>query len=251
MRKRSVIAASALIFGVVACPSAQAALTSPAESPGSSQSPERAQRVQAKAGGPTAEQLLAKVRDCGNQVSNGEYATDDGQSANIPVCGKTGAVYWKADLDVVCDGQETEECNSSTDPDFQPGTAWQQSDGQPLNAAKLPFAVVPLPSDVWDPQDSGIEDGVGNVVAVIYQNKLVYGVVGDKGPENIIGEGSYALAEALGADPDPSSGGIDESDVTYIVFPAEKVDPIEDNAEANAVGERLASQFVEANQNQN
>lgn len=236
MRKRSLIVASGLAFAVLAVPAAQVALAG-------SEARGGAKQVE----GPTADELLAKVKDCGEQVSNGEYATDDGQAEEIPVCGKSGGVYWKADLDVVCDGQETKECNSSTDPNFLPETAWVQSDGKPLNSAELPHIVVPLPSERWDPQDSGIENGVGNVAAVIYNGKLMYGVVGDKGPENIIGEASYAMAEALGADPDPASGGVDASEVTYIVFPKEKVDPIEDKAKAQEVGERMATEFVQAN----
>ena len=40
---------------------------------------------------------------------------------------------------------------------------------------------------------------------------------GDTGPENIIGEASYAIAKTLGINPDPAVGGAD-SGVTYIVF---------------------------------
>lgn len=237
MRTRS-LAIAGVAFAVLAAPSAHIALADPAEParPGG----------QRPAAGPSAEQLLEKVKTCDDQISNGEYATDDGGSAEIPVCGKSGAVHWKADLDVVCDGQESDKCNSSTDPNFLPETAWTQSDGQPLDSADLPHIVVPLPSDIWDPADSGIENGVGNVAAVIYNGKVVYGVVGDKGPDNIIGEASYAMAEALGANPDPASGGVDASEVTYIVFPDEKVDPIEDKAKAKEVGERQATKFVEA-----
>ncbi len=42
-------------------------------------------------------------------------------------------------------------------------------------------------------------------------------MVGDTGPDEIIGEASYATAKALGIDPDPETGGTD-SGVTYIVF---------------------------------
>ena len=49
-----------------------------------------------------------------------------------------GAVFWKADMDIDCDGQRTSQCNENTDCCFQADTAFHQSDGKPLNAAKLP-----------------------------------------------------------------------------------------------------------------
>ncbi|GAA3354912.1 hypothetical protein GCM10017744_015370 [Streptomyces antimycoticus] len=118
-------------------------------------------------------------------------------------------------MDIDCDGQVTSRCNEDTDPWFQDDTAFHQSDGEPLIADKLPYVVVPSPSSTWDYTKSGIKGG--GVVAVIYNNKVQYAVVGDTGPTNIIGEASYATANALGIDPDPETGGA-ESGVTYIVF---------------------------------
>src|SRR6266511_3168525 len=87
-----------------------------------------------------------------------------------------------------------------------------------------------------------------SVAAVIYQNKVVYAVVGDTGPSKIIGEGSYALAVALGIDPDPATGGAD-SGVTFIVLTGDAsiVKPIESHAAAVTLGERLARQFIDNN----
>jgi hypothetical protein len=77
---------------------------------------------------------------------------------------------------------------------------------------------------------------------------LSYAVVGDTGPSKIIGEGSYALAVALGIDPDPSTGGTD-SGVTFIVFTGSGsvVSPIESHSAAVSLGEQLATQFVNNN----
>lgn len=191
--------------------------------------------------GPTAEELRAKAENCGTQLSNGEYAHDDGDAATVPVCGKGGAVFWTADMDIDCDGQETEQCNASTDPWWQNDTAWHDSSDQPLNSAELPFVVVPLPSDIWDYSSAGIDGGT--VVAVAYEDKIAYGVVGDKGPSGGIGEGSYELAEQLGIDPDPATGGT-EGPVTYAFFPDAVADPIEDAEQARTKGEQAAAEWV-------
>lgn len=187
-----------------------------------------------------AADLLAKVRDC-TPVSRGRYSSDYGRPATIPVCGTRDAVFWKADMDIDCDGQPGRLCNRRTDPFFSDATAYQQSDGRQLNAERLPYIVVPMPSSIWNYRSSGVRGG--SVAAVIYQGRVQYAVVGDVGPSRIIGEASYASAEALGIRPDPRSGGTD-SGVTYIVFKDSQVKPIEDHAAAVATGERLAKLFV-------
>lgn len=187
-----------------------------------------------------AADLLAKVRDC-TPVSRGRYRSDDGRPATIPVCGTDDAVFWKADMDIDCDGQPGRRCNRRTDPHFSDATAYQQSDGRQLNAERLPYIVVPAPSRVWNYHDSGVRGG--SVAAVIHDGRVQYAVVGDVGPRGIIGEASYASAKALGIRPDPRSGGTD-SGVTYIVFKDSQVKPIEDHAAAVATGERLARLFV-------
>jgi hypothetical protein len=200
-------------------------------------------RATAAATPPTAAELLAKVTSC-NQVSNGKYRTDEETSASIPVCGKNGAVFWKADMDIDCDGQRTSKCNANTDPWYQDDTAFHQSDGKPLRADSLPYVVVPSSSGIWKYTGAGIKGG--GVVAVIYNNKVEYAVVGDTGPTKIIGEASYATAQALGIDPDPASGGTD-SGVTYILFKNSQVSPIESHSAAVSLGDQLAKQFVRDN----
>ncbi|WP_055493821.1 glycoside hydrolase family 75 protein [Streptomyces sp. TP-A0356] len=197
----------------------------------------------AQEGSVSAADLLAKVTSC-SQISNGKYRTDQETAATVPVCGKNGAVFWKADMDIDCDGQTTSKCNSSTDPWFQNDTAFHQSDGKPLRADSLPYVVVPSPSGIWKYSGSGIKGG--GVVAVIYNNKVEYAVVGDTGPTQIIGEASYATAKALGIDPNPATGGAD-SGVTYILFKNSQVSPIESHSAAVTLGDRLAKQFIAGN----
>jgi hypothetical protein len=191
-------------------------------------------------GGPSASQLLAKVTNC-QQISNGTYATDEGEGGNIPVCQAGGAVFFKADMDIDCDGVRTTQCNENTDCCFFNDTAFHTSTDQPLNAAQLPYVVLPQPSGIWNYEQYGIDGGA--VVAVIYNNQVEYAVFGDTGPTDIIGESSYATAQALGIDPDPKTGGV-ASGVTYIVFPGSTVNPIESHANAVSLGQQLATTFV-------
>ncbi|WP_338775585.1 glycoside hydrolase family 75 protein [Streptomyces sp. DG1A-41] len=190
----------------------------------------------------SAADLLVKVRDC-TQVSRGRYRSDNGAPANIPVCGTRDAVFWKADMDIDCDGRPGPRCNRRTDPYFSDSTAYAQSDGRPLSAERLPFIVVPAPSRIWDYREYGV--GGGSVVAVIHRDRVQYAVVGDTGPQDVIGEASYTTAKALGIRADPQGGGT-PSGVTYIVFKNARVSPIEDHAAAVTAGERLARQFVGA-----
>ncbi|MFE6280980.1 glycoside hydrolase family 75 protein [Streptomyces sp. NPDC057877] len=188
-----------------------------------------------------AADLLARVAEC-DQISRGRYRTDVGTPATVPVCGTPATVHWEADMDIDCDGRPGARCNSRTDPYFSATTAFPQSDGRYLDAERLPYVVVPVPSPTWDYRAHGVRGG--SVVAVVYRDRVRYAVVGDTGPRDIIGEASYATARALGIRADPWGGGTD-SGVTYIVFKGSRVSPIEDPALAVKEGERLAREFVE------
>jgi hypothetical protein len=72
---------------------------------------------------------------------------------------------------------------------------------------------------------------------------VAYAVFADEGPSDIIGEGSYALAVALGIDPNPATGGT-QGPVTFIVFPGAVPNPVENNATIDSVGSSAASTWV-------
>ncbi|HET6708417.1 MAG TPA: glycoside hydrolase family 75 protein [Amycolatopsis sp.] len=190
--------------------------------------------------GPSASQLIAKTQNC-QQISHGRYSHDEGGAATVPVCQANGAVFFTADMDIDCDGVRTTQCNENTDCCFYPDTAFHTSTDQPLNAAQLPYVVLPQPTSTWDYHNYGIDGG--SVVAVIYNNQVTYAVVGDTGPASIIGEASYATAVSLGIDPDPKTGGT-EGPVTYVVFPNTHVNPIESQANAVSLGEQVATRFA-------
>ncbi|MCA1271281.1 glycoside hydrolase family 75 protein [Streptomyces sp. 7G] len=229
-------ACGAALLGAAALP-ASAFGSSSGSASGAAQEPE----AEAGAGVVTAARLLAEVRAC-SRISKGRYRTDSGSAkATVPVCGTRDAVFWKADMDIDCDGRKTRACNRKTDPYFLPETAFQSSRGEPLDSAALPHVVVPGPSKVWDYRKSGLTGG--SVVAVVYRDRVRYGVIGDTGPTGIIGEASYAMAKTLGIDPDPSTGGA-ESGVTYIAFKNSRISPIESRARAQSRGAALAREFV-------
>ncbi len=137
------------------------------------------------------------------------------------------------------------QCNPSTDPSYMDQTAATDSNGDPLDAATLPFVVIPGRGTRFDYVDAGL--GMRSVVAVIYDGKVEYGVLGDVGPQAIIGEASYRMAELLGIDPDPSTGGV-ESGVAYIAFlgTESKVEVIEDHDAAVALGIDRATLLLDA-----
>jgi len=194
---------------------------------------------------PLASDLLAKMKSC-TAVSSSPYAKSSGASATVDVCGLKNAVYWNADLDVDCDGKSSTACSSATDPWYQSETAASDSKGDPLDAAELPYVVVPGVSSRWSYKSAGI--AMGSVVAVIYDGKVEYGIVGDVGPTGAIGEASYAMAKRLGIDPNPKTGGIG-SGVTYLVFTGTSgvVTKKEDHSEATAIGVARAKQFLAEN----
>jgi hypothetical protein len=194
----------------------------------------------ADAGDPVAK-LLTLTSTC-NQVSNGLYALNAGDTPTVPICSLTGALFWKADMDIDCDGKTTTQCSPSTDPSYQNQTAATDSKGNPLDAANLPYVVVPGTSTRYNFGANGLK--LGDVILVLYNGQIEYAVYGDVGPSADIGEASYATAQALGVNPDPKVGGVDAPDVLYVAFPGAIVAPIEDHAQAVTVGQAALAKLI-------
>jgi len=194
-------------------------------------------------GPPTAAELLARIATC--DPIGGDYAPDASGTADIPICGFPDAIAFTADMDIDCDGKMSAQCNLSTDASYMAQTAATDSNGEFLDAATLPFVVIPGRSARFDYIDAGL--GMRSVVAVIFDGKVEYGVLGDVGPQAIIGEASYRMAELLGIDPDPSTGGA-ESGVAYIAFTGTdaKVEIIEDHEAAVTLGVERAKLLLAA-----
>ncbi|WP_437114588.1 glycoside hydrolase family 75 protein [Streptomyces glaucescens] len=217
-------------------PAAPAAHGAPVAGPAGT----RAEPAAARERAVRAADLLARARNC-VPVSRGRYRSDAGAPADIAVCGTRDAVFWKADMDIDCDGRPGRRCNRRTDPSFSAVTAFTGSDGRRPDAERLPYVVVPAPSRVWDHRAHGVRGG--SVAAIVYRDRVRYAVVGDVGPGHIIGEASYAAAAGLGIDPDPRGGGT-AAGVTYIVFKDSGKSPVESHAAVAAAGERLAREWV-------
>jgi hypothetical protein len=187
-----------------------------------------------------AEQLLARTQTC-DPVSTGRYTTHDNPAASVPICRSGSAFFWHAGMSIDCDGLTTANCNARADPAYQGSTLCMASDGRFLAADETQYFVIPLPSWRFDYRGAGIQPG--NVGAIVYGDKLVYGVFADVGPETAIGEASYATAVALGINPDPGHGGVN-SGVTYIVFPGQFPDAVSGRA-INEVGAVAAAAFAQ------
>jgi len=140
-----------------------------------------------------------------------KFQTDMEKPKNVSMYSLTNATFWTADMDIDCDGRETEFCNKKTDPDFQN----QLSCDADISANETPYFVIPIGSPA-NSKKRGIE--IGQVAAIIYKDRVAYAVFLDEcGIRTLIGEASCATARLLGVDPDPKTGGTD-GPVTYVVF---------------------------------
>lgn len=132
------------------------------------------------------------------------------QGAEITLDSPPEVVRFVADMDVDCDGTGG---NPHGDPCFQPDTRYHH-DGQALHAETVPYVVVPPVI---------LRKTVGKVLGslCLCQNTRrpdlgwVKAVVGDSGPSAKIGEGSPALCQRLGLDPNPNHGGTSEHIIAY------------------------------------
>lgn len=82
---------------------------------------------------------------------------------------------------------------------------------------------------------------VGDLAAVVNTatGKVAYAVVADVGPKDKLGEGSIALAQALGVkDASPKRGGV-RSGVVYVVFPGSSTGWPRTDEDMAAAGEKL------------
>lgn len=186
--------------------------------------------------------LEAKTSSCSPLPGVGMFSQNGGGTSDIPMCQLDGAVFWKADFDIDCDGGTSANCHA--DPYYQASTSGVDSKGKYLNASTLPYVVLPLDGDTFKASNFGLS--LGSVVAVIYKDVMAYAVIGDRGPRGAIGEGSEYLAEILGINTDARSGGVEGKVVTYIAFTGAegKSSPLEDHEAARVVGRRQADRLV-------
>jgi hypothetical protein len=213
-------------------------------------------------GSPVIAQLLALTKNCtaANQIPNSHtYKLDNGMTTSICSlkggAGNTGgAIFYTADMDIDCDGISTANCpgmGAEMDCCYQDQTSFHgphsmtNKDGTSLASENTPYVVIP--QDVKFPgldQNNG-----GNIIAVIYNNQLEFGVFGDQGPSTIIGEASVRTANGLGINASPASGGVGGG-VTYIAFVGTGSQPadMENIAQIQSLGAQLTEALLQNNQ---
>ncbi len=190
---------------------------------------------------PQVADALVLTRKCVPLTDVKLFKTDDERSvASIPICKFDNGIWFKADMDIDCDGGSTQLCKD--DRTYLPDTSCT-SKGKPLDASFLPYIVLPIDSNGLSLKNLGIQ--CGSIGAVVYNGKIVYGVVGDRGPKGVIGEASHALARQLGVYADPNKGGASNG-VTYIIFsgPDGIARSISDISEINARGKALLRKAI-------
>jgi hypothetical protein len=88
-----------------------------------------------------------------------------------------------------------------------------------VNSGTIPFIVLPSKPKFSDKQTLGD-------LCMCFNNangKLSWAIYADIGPSNQIGEGSMALADALGISSDPKKGGTSQETIAMIYWPGSRV----------------------------
>ncbi len=199
--------------------------------------------------GELAADLLELTSDCERLSGTQLFRTDAGRARTIEICKLEGAIWWRADADIDCDGGRSEPCTS--DPWYQASTSSKDSTGQFIDSAAVPHFVVPMSGSGFTPSDHGIRtswSAIGSAGAILYDGQLLFAPYADAGPRHVVGELSAAAADELGIPNHPVSGGVADG-VTYIVFTGDDayVSPIESRAAAESIGEELAQRLLENN----
>ena len=135
-----------------------------------------------------------------------------------------GQLYFESNLDLDTDGKETP--GIIFEATHQNETSLHAPNGESLNPNEVPFFVLPgIHTGVGPTQVTlgGLTFALGDLGAILFQDKIEFAVFGDFGPRSKIGEGSIALHRALGHEtvrPDGRIRDVDiERHVVTIVFP--------------------------------
>lgn len=120
-------------------------------------------------------------------------------------------VEFTADMDIDCDGIGG---NPFHDRYFQPDTRLHFK-GRALHAEVEPYVVVP-PIVLAKTKEKVL--GSLCILTNLRNGKTCNAVVGDSGPLTKVGEGSPAVAELLGLDPNPNYGGTSDKIIHYKIF---------------------------------
>lgn len=140
--------------------------------------------------------------------------------AGVTFAGKlsTGQLVYQSELQLDTDGWP--DGGSRGDLTWQPDTALEYAGGGYVNANTVPYFVLP---GNWFAQ-FGIK--VGDLGAIVYQDKLAFAVFADTGPKGKLGEASLQLFRNVGQERLQLNGQVINrgmgGGVTTIVFPGSK-----------------------------
>jgi hypothetical protein len=101
-----------------------------------------------------------------------------------------GQLFFDSELQLDSDGAP----ELSGDATQQAETSLRYRGGKSINANRVPFYVLPLPTS-WSKQ---FDIDLGDLAAVIFGGRIAYAVFADLGPKTKLGEGSVELFRRLG-----------------------------------------------------
>jgi Fungal chitosanase of glycosyl hydrolase group 75 len=102
----------------------------------------------------------------------------------------SGQLFFDSELQLDTDGAP----ELAGDPTHQSDTSLHHKNRQPINANRVPYFVLPLPTS-WPAQFS---IRLGDLAAVIFAERIAFAIFADFGPKTKIGEGSVQLFRQLG-----------------------------------------------------
>jgi len=155
--------------------------------------------------------------------------------------GDTGN-WWGISCDPDTTGKPYVQTSSDPAPGFYVSTTAladgafpKSSPSKYVNSGTVPFIVLPS-----NPKFSGNQT-LGDL-AMVFNNangKYTFAIYADIGPSNQIGEGSMALADALGIPNSPKTGGTSNETLAVIFFPGSKIGWPRSNDELQAEAHKL------------
>jgi hypothetical protein len=126
-----------------------------------------------------------------------------------------GQLYFDSELQLDTDGAP----ELAGDATQQSDTSLHYKNGQPINANRVPYFVLPLPPS-WPAQ---LSIHLGDFAVVIFGARVAFAVFADFGPKNKLGEGSVQLFRQLGQERVRPNGTVHDvgmgPGVITIVFP--------------------------------
>ncbi|KAL2129771.1 hypothetical protein VTI74DRAFT_7323 [Chaetomium olivicolor] len=208
---------------------------------------------------------------CSNKLATGFYAKDDGPNT-FSYCGDHlndyNVIYIKgtgsalADMDIDCDGEQNgrgDDGRCGNSGDTQGHTAFEdvvkgyKKGIKDLNAFIHPYVVFGNEGSksgwkTFNPKKYNIEPL--SVMAVVCNNKLIYGIWGDTngddGPKPMVGEAAISVGTAcFGASAVDGNTGHDQTDVLYIAFPGKDAVPGADGANWGATSWQAFESSIE------